>query len=254
MPRKLVGPELFGLDVSSRHESVRLRLGRLELADGGTLFLDEIADMPLDVQPRLLSFFRHDAFQRVGRARRIPVRVRIIASTSHDLRALTRARLFNRDLYTRLKGHTVRVPPLRERWEDIPSIAEWFLTRLPHPGMRRTTLDDEARKSLLRFPWPGNVRELQDALVRANMIHASGLIRRMDLPPEIANVHDPERGDTLLPPGLPLRDIERLAITRTLAVCHDNRTEAARRLGLSKKGFYLEMKRLGLWNSARIRP
>jgi DNA-binding NtrC family response regulator len=247
LPRKLIGPELFGLERGGPRGRTVRRVGRLELADRGTLFLDEISEIPPDVQRRLLSFLRHDAFRHIGRAQRIPVQARLIASTSQDLGAAVRARLFGRELYARFTPRIVRVPSLRERWEDIPVIAEWFLAELgQRPGMRRATLDEDARKSLLRYGWPGNVRELQDVLVRASLISPSGQIRRMDLPREIAALREGGRGHTLLPPGLPLKDIERLAMIQTLEACRGNRAEAARRLGLSKKGFYLKMKRLGI--------
>ena len=262
--RRLVGPELFGLKKRGPGGRVTRRLGRLELADGGTLFLDEVGELPLELQPRLLSFLRHGSFQRIGSAQRIPAQVRIVSSTTGDPKAMARARSFNRDLYTRLKASSLRVPPLRERWEDIPALTDWFLSQLGRrQGRPPAILDEEARKSLLRYPWPGNLRELQGVLVRASVNCRGGLIGIDDLPSEVASRPDASASATssarasssaavrLVPGGIPLRDIERLAITQTLAACHGNRAETARRLGLSKKGFYLKMKRLGIWTSAR---
>lgn len=254
IPRRLVGPELFGLEKRGPRGRVTRRLGRLELAAGGTLFLDEVDELPQELQPRLLSFFRNGSFQRIGSTDRIRVQVRIMSSTSADLKAMARARLFNRDLYTRLKARALRVPPLRERWEDISTITDWFLSQLARRRGEPTILDDDARKRLLRYPWPGNVRELQDVLVRATVICRGNRITVRDLPGEVAASPDSSNGVSevrLVPGGLPLRDIERLAMTQTLEASHGNRAEAARRLGLSKKGFYLKMRRLGIWTDAR---
>jgi len=252
MPSRLVGPELFGFERRDRYGRTIRRLGRLELAHGGTVLIDALDALPLDLQPRLLSFVRHGVVHRIGSARRILVDVRLIASTSGDLEALSAARLFNARLLARFRHASIRIAPLRERWEDISTIADAFLVELGRRSGLAVTLDEAARKSLLRHPWRGNVRELQDVLVRASHLCAGGRIGTADLPSEVVNVADGHTSSVpLLPSGASLRDIERLAITKTLEACAGNRAKTARQLGLSKKGFYLKMKRLGLWSSAR---
>jgi two-component system response regulator HydG len=250
LPRELVEAELFGHEKGAFTGAHERRPGRLEIADGGSLFLDEVGDMPLESQPKLLNVLQDRAFQRIGSNKTISVDVRVIAATNQDLKSMCRERRFREDLYFRLNVLPIEIPPLRDRSEDVLPIAEYLLGRI---AQRRNSkafdLTDDARKALTAYRWPGNVRELDNVLQRTTAFSAGTLIGRDDLPPEIFEAGDAEadaeRDRTSLA-GLPLRDVERLAILDTLSACGGNRAEAARRLGISKKGIYIKMKRLGL--------
>ena len=248
LPRELVEAELFGHEKGAFTGAYERRPGRLEIADGGSLFLDEVGDMPLDLQPKLLSFLQERAFQRIGSNTTITVRVRIIAATHQDLRALCAERRFREDLFFRLNVLPIEIPPLRRRRDDILAIAEHLLGRI---GSRTAkgdpfTLADDAQQALLAYEWPGNVRELENVIQRTTAFSGGSTITAADLPSEITGAPgSPHHAHESLA-GMPLRDVERLAILQTLDACRGNRAEAARRLGISKKGIYLKMKRLGL--------
>jgi DNA-binding NtrC family response regulator len=173
----------------------------------------------------------------------------VIAATNQNLKAMCGERRFREDLYFRLNVLPVEIPPLRDRPEDVLPIAEYLLGRIAQRrGSKPFDLADDARKTLAAYRWPGNVRELDNVLQRATAFSATWVIRRDDLPAEIldgpaAGAAEEDRASLA---GLPLRDVERIAILDTLAACGGNRAEAARRLGISKKGIYIKMKRLGL--------
>jgi DNA-binding NtrC family response regulator len=249
LPRELVEAELFGHEKGAFTGAHERRPGRLEIADGGSLFLDEVGDMPLESQPKLLTFLQDRAFQRIGSNKTLAVDVRVIAATNQNLKAMCGERRFREDLYFRLNVLPIEIPPLRDRPEDILPIADYLLGRITQRrGSKPFELADEARRTLVAYHWPGNVRELDNVLQRTTAFSASTVIARDDLPAEILDASgaapvDEERASLA---GLPLRDVERIAILDTLAACGGNRAEAARRLGISKKGIYIKMKRLGL--------
>jgi DNA-binding NtrC family response regulator len=249
LPRELVEAELFGHEKGAFTGAHERRPGRLEIADGGSLFLDEVGDMPLESQPKLLTFLQDRAFQRIGSNKTLAVDVRVIAATNQNLKTMCAERRFREDLFFRLNVLPIEIPPLRERPEDILPIAGYLLDRIAERrGSKPFQLDDDVKRALVGHRWPGNVRELDNVLQRATAFSASTVIARDDLPAEILDAAGgtPADDDRSSLAGLALREVERIAIVDTLAACGGNRAEAARRLGISKKGIYIKMKRLGL--------
>jgi len=248
LPRELVEAELFGHEKGAFTGAHERRPGRLEIADGGSLFLDEVGDMPLDLQPKLLTFLQERAFQRIGSNKTISVSVRFLAATHRNLKELCQDRRFREDLYFRLNVLPIEIPPLRHRRDDIIAIAAHLLARIGTrtPSGEPFTLADDARQTLLAYDWPGNVRELENVIQRTTAFCAGTTITREDLPAELTGTSAQTSSGHESLAGMPLRDVERLAILHTLDACEGNRAEAARRLGISKKGIYLKMKRLGL--------
>jgi Nif-specific regulatory protein len=168
IPEALLESELFGHVKGAFTDAVADRRGRFELADGGTLFLDEIADMPLALQAKLLRVLQSKSFERVGSSASLQVNVRIIAATNHDLERQVAAGQFRADLFYRLNVLPILIPPLRERREDIPLLAEFFLRKHSRETKKQLSgFSDEAMESLLSYGWPGNVRELENAIERA---------------------------------------------------------------------------------------
>jgi DNA-binding NtrC family response regulator len=245
LPGDLLEAEIFGEPPAK--PITNGRLGRVDLARGGTLFLDEIASLPLALQPRLLGLLKALDGNPAGHAGA----TRIVASTSRDLRELAHERLFNRELAARLGAMSMRVPPLRERQADIIPIAAYLLERVAPRAWQELGPDEEARKALLRYRWPGNVRELERVLQRAVQRSGGRPIGLPDLPPDIAAAATERVGASPSLTGTPLREVERLALHETLQACHGNGAEAARRLGISKKGMYIKMKRFGLARADR---
>ena len=241
LPRELIESELFGHEKGSFTGAHERRAGRLEVADEGTVFLDEIGDMTLDLQPKLLHFLQERSFHRLGGTRPIDIDVRVISATHQDLRTLCLERRFREDLYFRLNVLPLYVPPLRERREDIPLLADYILgnlaSRRRHPGW---VLDDEALEALLRYGWPGNVRELENVLERTTAFSESSRLGRKDLPPEVRGGEG--RSVSVSLAGIRLKELERIAIRQTLEMCQGNKAAAARALGISEKTIYNKLK------------
>ena len=190
IPRDLIEADLFGHERGAFTGATARAAGRFKQAEGGTLFLDEIGDMPLDAQTRLLRVLQAGDFTTVGGSRLQRADVRIVAATNQDLRRLIDAGRFREDLYYRLNVVPLRLPPLRERTDDIPALARHFLDRAAAEGLPRKTLDASALAAIQLHPWPGNVRELENlmrrlaALSRADIIDAAGL-------PKVSASHRP---------------------------------------------------------------
>lgn len=178
IPRELYESEFFGHSKGSFTGAVRDRIGRFELADGGTLFLDEIGEIPLDMQAKLLRVLQEGELERIGEERTRKVNVRIIAATNRDLRAEADAGRFRQDLYYRLSVFPLELPPLRKRIEDVPLLAEHFLTRFSRQiGNTKFKLTLANIQDLQRYSWPGNVRELQHELERACIVSDRGKLK-----------------------------------------------------------------------------
>jgi Nif-specific regulatory protein len=178
IPEALLESELFGHVKGAFTDAVADRRGRFELADGGTLFLDEIADMPLPLQAKLLRVLQNRTFERVGSSESVQVNVRIIAATNHSLEKEVAAGQFRTDLFYRLNVLPITIPPLRERREDIPLLASYFLRRHSRETKKQVTgFSDDAMSLLLSYSWPGNVRELENAIERAVVFSRDERIR-----------------------------------------------------------------------------
>ncbi len=183
IPENLLESELFGHEKGSFTGAIARRAGRFEQADGGTLFLDEIGDMPLSIQVKLLRVLQDGSFSRVGSNETITTDVRIIAATHKNLAEEVAAGRFREDLYYRLNVVEIRIPPLRERLEDIPLLAEFFLQRITRKnGMARIRLSAEAVNLLQVHTWPGNVRELENTIARACALASSNILLPKDIP------------------------------------------------------------------------
>jgi formate hydrogenlyase transcriptional activator len=168
IPRDLIASELFGHEKGAFTGAIQRRLGRFELASGGTIFLDEVGDLPAEIQIALLRVLQEREVERVGSSRPIPVDVRVVAATHHDLNALVAEGKFRQDLLYRLNVVPIQMPPLRERVSDIPLLVEYFMDRFgKRAGKKFRTIDKKFLKAFQAYGWPGNVRELQNVIERA---------------------------------------------------------------------------------------
>jgi Nif-specific regulatory protein len=246
----LVESELFGHEKGAFTGALQRRIGRFELAHGGTLFLDEVGELSLEAQAKLLRVLQEREFERVGGTHSVRVDVRIVAATNRDLGAEVKSGRFRSDLYFRLNVFPIQIPPLRDRREDVPLIADAFLRSLAtRLSGEAKALDAEASAYLQAYDWPGNVRELQNVLERASILARGTRIGVADLPElnardEVAREpHD----DTS---GLPLKDrvstYERSIIADALRAADGNQSEAARVLQTSRATLQYKMKVYGL--------
>ena len=244
LPRELIESELFGHEKGAFTGAVASKPGKFESADGGTLFLDEIGEMPLDLQPKLLSAIQDRTVTRVGGAKEKQVDVRLIAATNQDLPERISERAFREDLYYRLNVLTLESPALRARPEDIIPIAIRTLERLAvRVGRPPAELDESARASLLGHTWPGNVRELENVLERA-MVFAgeSGRVSASDLGTLVGPAASIRDSDLV---GMTIAELERRAVLATLAAFGGNRGAAAESLGVSERTIYNRLKEYG---------
>lgn len=250
LAENLLESELFGHEKGSFTGADKRREGRFLQADGGTLFLDEIGEMPLSLQAKLLRALQQGEIQRVGSDTPIHVDVRVIAATNRDLKAEVAARRFREDLYFRLNVINIEVPPLRMRGDDIPILAANFLQRFA--GRNHKTIKGFAPQvmdSLRRYSWPGNVRELENTIERAAILCSGDLIMEDDIPGEILYAPKPEpavqsSGEDLA--GLSLDMVEKHVIEKTLELTQDNKSEAARRLGITRATLHNKLRKYGL--------
>ena len=251
LPESLVESELFGIEKGVA-TGVEPRLGKFEVASGGTLFLDEVGDLSLTTQAKLLRVLQERVIERVGGRRTIPVDVRIIAATNKDLEAEGKRRDFREDLYHRLNVIHLHLPPLRERREDIPLLANWFLAKYCHEMKKDLMhLTTEALARLVNYPWPGNVRELENEMTRLELSVHGKTVEEADLSDAIRG-----RGGSpalALTPGLSLKQaveaLERRLILDALERCRQNHQRAAKALGVSRQGLIKKLKRYGMTKS-----
>jgi two-component system, NtrC family, response regulator HydG len=233
LPETLLESELFGYEKGAFTGAAVRKEGRFELADGGTLFLDEVADLSAVTQPKILRVLQEGEFERLGATRTIKVDVRIVTATNQDLAQLVRDKKFREDLYYRLNVITINVPPLRERPEDIPLLAEHFLRIYAAKNNRKLEgFTPEARSRLESYSWPGNVRQLENVIERAVVLVREGRIDADALPAEIAGVKRPPRDAILELVGVPLQEIEERLLDETLRITGGNKTQAAKLLGI----------------------
>jgi two-component system nitrogen regulation response regulator GlnG len=267
IPRELIESELFGHEKGAFTGANQRYAGRFEQAAGGTLFLDEIGDMPLEAQTRLLRVLQEGEYTTVGGRTPLKADVRIVAATHRDLRHLVRQGLFREDLFYRLNVVPLRLPPLRERVEDIPELARHFFARCEAEGLVQKSLDADAMATLKAHRWPGNVRELENLIRRLSALYSQEIIGKDVLEGELSEpVEPPENtpetparpqgGDSLSAAverhlrdyfdahegGLPasglydrvLREVERPLISLSLAATKGNQLRAAKLLGLNR--------------------
>jgi len=242
IPGPLAESELFGHERGAFTDAVAARPGQFELAHGGTIFLDEIADLPLDIQAKLLRVLQEGEVRRVGGHRARPVDVRAVAATNRDLLALVREGRFREDLYYRLAAVEVTMPPLRDRHGDVPILATWFLEQAAATyGKAIAGFTPEAISTLCAHPWPGNVRQLQNVVHRAALLCAGERIRPVDLA-EVAEAAA-ERGASF---GDAIRQEKRRRFLEALHQTNGNQSAAARLLGMSRSNFARMVRSLGI--------
>ncbi|HET8539358.1 MAG TPA: sigma-54 dependent transcriptional regulator [Anaeromyxobacter sp.] len=251
IPSELIESELFGHVRGAFTDATRTRKGLAEEADGGTLFLDEIGELPLALQPKLLRFLEDEEVRPLGDVRARKVDVRVVAATGRDLRRAVAAGQFREDLLYRLDVVAVRIPPLRERPEDIPALADHFLGRHARlrPELGRLSLSADAVEALRAHRWPGNVRELEHALERAVVLAEGPVIREADLP-ETARAAPAPAGPSRVHGTLSIkretRALEEQLIRAALEKTGGNRTRAAEMLELSYRALLYKIKEYGI--------
>jgi transcriptional regulator with GAF, ATPase, and Fis domain len=255
LPENLLESELFGHEKGAFTGAVAARPGRIEQAAGGVLFLDEVGEMSPVVQAKLLRVLQEREFQRLGATRPTKADARIIAATNRDLETAMARGQFREDLYYRLRVFEIRLPPLRERRDDILPMAEAFLEEIgPIVGRPAAGISREAHRALLAYAWPGNARELRNALERATILCDGGLITLEHLPIGIDGPHAATGQDTAVKPfpsgGVSLDGVERELITKALQESKNNRSHAARLLGITRSQLYSRMQKHRLGEGA----
>jgi two-component system nitrogen regulation response regulator GlnG len=274
IPKELVESELFGHERGAFTGATNRGVGRFEQAEGGTLFLDEIGDMPLEAQTRLLRVLQQGEYTTVGGRTPIKTDVRIIAATNRDLRQLIQQGMFREDLYYRLNVVPLRLPPLRERVEDIPDLVRHFLRKAEDEGLPHKTVDNDALDMLRRHRWPGNVRELENLIRRLAVLQSGDTISDTAVSAElkepaktfpIDSGEGPQslaaaveqyltqyflsHGDKLPPAGVYdriVQEVERPLISICLAATRGNQIRAAQLLGLNRNTLRKKIRDLGL--------
>ncbi|MGE0404410.1 MAG: sigma 54-interacting transcriptional regulator, partial [Kofleriaceae bacterium] len=217
LTESLIESELFGHEKGAFTGATEKKAGRFEMADRGTLFLDEVGELPLGLQTKFLRVLEERRFERVGGQRAIEVDVRVVAATNRDLAEMVKRGTFREDLYYRLSVITIEVPPLRDRLDDVPLLAEFFLNRFRHQAARRLSgFAPDALAAMTRYSWPGNVRELRNAVERAIVLGDRDQIVAQDLPPQVLAQAQAPRARTS-PPTPPLGSLSVGAAPPTIA-------------------------------------
>ena len=262
IPKELIESELFGYERGAFTGAVGSKPGRFELANGGTLFLDEIGEIPVEMQVKLLRALQESEFERVGGIKTMRVDVRLVTATNRDLKKLIAAGAFREDLFYRLNVVPIRLPALRERATDIPTLVDHFLGKFNERLKKHVTgVEPDAMDVLVSYAWPGNIRELENVVERAVLFCDGSRLAFADLPPELRGgassttpLPQPGANLTALPSEGGLKEhvkvamsrLERELVGRALTQTNGNVTHAARLLKISRKGLQLKMKELGL--------
>jgi DNA-binding NtrC family response regulator len=241
----LIESELFGYVKGAFTGAMQNRDGLLAIADGGTVFLDEIGELPVDVQAKMLRALQEKEIRPVGSTRHISINVRVVAATNRDLERAVAQGSFRRDLYFRLNVLSLRIPPLRERRQDIPLLAGTFLDRLSRLSGGARELSDDAMKMLLAYDWPGNVRELENCLERCCAMVSGPAIHPVDLPSSITGA-----AESILPRAqekriIPMPELEKQTILSTIAQLNGDKLLAAKLLRIGKTTLYRKLKEYG---------
>jgi DNA-binding NtrC family response regulator len=236
IPEQLVESEIFGHERGAFTGAVSTRPGCFELAHNGTLFLDEIAEMPIELQPKILRVLEDGRVRKLGGKSEFQFDVKVISATNMDPHEAMRLNKLREDLYYRLNVFAVEMPPLRGRRSDIPHLVNHFVSELNHRYSTRVEgTDDESLSCLIEYSWPGNVRELRNAIERAVVLAKKGHIQTSHLPPHIRTKGLRPRMEIALPLGVSAAEAEKVLILKTLELVGGNKAEAGRRLGLDVK-------------------
>jgi two-component system response regulator HydG len=250
IPETLIESELFGHERGAFTGAVKQRQGRFAQADGGTIFLDELGELSLSTQVKLLRVLQEGEIQRVGSDRVLTVSVRVIAATNRNLEEMVRDGVFREDLYYRLNVVKIEAPPLRERTEDIPVLAKHFWEMFAEKNRKVVGgIAPKAMDLLLKYQWPGNVRELENVMERAVILLRGDYISEKELPPALQQlsseecVCDPADRVSLAGSGLTLSELEKQAVLQMLLDTGGNKSETARRLGVTRRTLQLKLKK-----------
>ena len=240
IPETLLESELFGYEKGAFTDARSQKRGLFELADKGTLFLDEIGDLPVDLQAKLLRALQEREIKPVGSNERVSIEVRVIAATNRDLEDAIRKNQFRQDLFFRLNVVQIKLPPLRERKNDIPMLVNSFLEKFSPAERPVTGISEEAMGRLMAYDWPGNVRELENAVERAVALGSGQVLTLTDLPTNLQHgIFERRMGMDEL---VPLEELERRAIFRALRETGGDKLAAARLLGIGKTTLYRKLK------------
>lgn len=246
IPENLIESELFGHVKGAFTGAIRDRKGRFEMADGGTVFLDEIGDLKEDLQVKLLRVLQEHEFQKVGGTDTIKVDVRVIAATNKNLEELVREKKFREDLYYRLSVVPIRIPPLRERKEDIPYLIDHFIAKFGEG--RKYKVDRRVIERLGDYSWPGNVRELENIIERMLTLATGSDIKMADIPGHILSSF-PDRPDSIVnipDDGISLETVERMVIEEVLRRTGGNRSLTARLLKIPRHVLLYRLRKFGM--------
>jgi len=244
IPETLVESELFGYEKGAFTGATARKRGLFQTAEGGTLFIDEISELPMGLQAKLLRALENRKVMPVGSTQEVDVDVRLVAATNRDLHEQVHEKRFREDLYYRLQVVELRLPPLRERPEDIPLLVRYFIDRIAKENGRPTRdITHEALEALRAYDWPGNVRELRNLLESIIVLSVREQIDLSDLPEHISKVK-PARD--VIRPGMTIQEIEKEAIRRTLEQTGGHRGETAKILGISVRTLHRKIKDYGL--------
>lgn len=237
LSENLIESELFGHERGAFTNAFQTKYGIVEVADRGTLFLDEIGETPIGLQAKLLRFLDSGEFRRIGGNKTLKADVRVITATNKDIGELARKGEFRQDLYYRLNVINITIPPLRDRKEDIPELADYFLKRYTNKLSKTIKgIDSNAMNILMNYHWPGNVRELENVIERAVILSDTDFIRPEDI--SISQVPDKEEGKLSS-----LDDVERSYILKVLKETGWNQSKASQILGIDRKTLYLKLKK-----------
>src|SRR6201998_1070401 len=251
IPENLLESELFGFEKGAFTGAVASKPGKFELADKGTLFLDEIGDVPPVTQVKLLRVLQEREFERLGGTRTIKVDVRLIAATNKDLRQALEQGTFREDLYYRLNVVPIDIAPLRERKEDIPDLANLFISRFTgESGKPVEGITPEAMRILVNYHWPGNVRELQNIIERACALAKESVLEPSDIHLDVRHAKAANGPGGFLPDGMILEQWEDEMVQEALRRANGNKSQAARLLGLSRNALRYRLSKIGIADEA----
>ncbi len=256
IPETLIESELFGHEKGAFTHAVDRRIGHFELADGGTLFLDEIGELSMAVQVKMLRFLQEQEFYRIGRSKPIKVDVRIIAATNKSLEDLIAEKGFRQDLFYRINVINLAIPPLRDRFEDIPNLVRHFVDKFsPRYGNKKLSFSQEAMEVLVRYDWPGNVRELENVVESLMALLPSEQVVEGDLPKKVTHQSKTESFKLHAAEGeVKFDDAEKRfeteMIVKALKKTNYVQTRAAELLGISRRILKYKMDKLGIGESA----
>ncbi|HTP85626.1 MAG TPA: sigma-54 dependent transcriptional regulator [Bryobacteraceae bacterium] len=249
LPENLMESELFGYEKGAFTGANVTKPGKFEQADTGTVFLDEIGDVPASIQVKLLRILQEREFERLGSNKTRHIDVRVLAATNVDLRAALEQGTFREDLYYRLNVMPISIPPLRERREDIPFLAEHFVQKLSKDlGSVAIGISEEAIQKLMQYHWPGNVRELENVIERSMVLAAQPVLSASDIRLDTApRAHRPSsNSEYAIPDGMTLDEYEQAIIRDALRRAVNNKSQAARMLGLTRNALRYRLTQMGI--------